>query len=76
MSKPENKNGQQGGQARGVRKSHIVDPNIIRSMLKNQRGGTLEKTPSLEEPSPVIMACHIKIVAACTCCYVTNTLCL
>jgi len=76
MSRPENKNGQQGGQARGVRKSHIVDPTIIRSTLEKERGGTLEKTRSLEEPSPVIMACHIKIVAACTCCGVTNTLCL
>jgi len=76
MWRPENKNGQQGGQVRGVRKSHIVDPTILRSVLKNERGRTLEKTPSLEEPSPVIMACHIKIVAACTCCCITNTLCL
>jgi hypothetical protein len=76
MSRPENKNGQQGGQVRGVRKNHLVDPIIIRSMLEKERGGTLEKTPNLKEPSPVIMACHIKIVAACTCCDVTNTLCL
>jgi hypothetical protein len=40
--KPENKNGQQGGQVRGVGKSHAVDFTIIRSMLKKERGGTLK----------------------------------
>jgi hypothetical protein len=37
MSRPENK----GGQARGVGKSDIVDPTIIRSMLEKERGGTV-----------------------------------
>ncbi len=72
MSRPENKNGQQGGQVRGVGKSHIVDPTIVEYLKKHVRKGDGKyiffKTPSLEEPSPVIMACHIKIVAACTCC--------
>jgi hypothetical protein len=76
MSRPENKNGQQGGHVRGVGKSHAVDLIIIRSMLQKERGGTLKKTLSLQEPSPVLMACHIRIVAACTCCKVTNTLSL
>jgi hypothetical protein len=76
MSRPENKNGQQGGQGRGVGKNHIVDPTIIRSMLEKERAGTLEITPSLKQPSPVITACHIKIVAACTGCDFTNTLSL
>jgi hypothetical protein len=31
----------QGGQARGVGKSDIVDPTIIRSMLEKERGSTL-----------------------------------
>jgi hypothetical protein len=70
MSGPENKNGQQGEQVRGVGKSHAVDLIIIRSMLEKEKGGTLKKR------SPIIMACHIRIVAACTCCEVTNTLCL
>jgi hypothetical protein len=47
MSRPENKNGQQGGQVRGVRKSHTDDLIIVRSMLEKERGGTLKKTLSL-----------------------------
>jgi hypothetical protein len=43
MSRPENKNGQQGGQVRGVGKSHAVDLIIMRSMLEKERGGTLKK---------------------------------
>ncbi len=43
MYRPENKNGQQGGQVRGVGKSHAIDLTIIRSMLKKERGGTLKK---------------------------------
>jgi len=43
MSRPENKNGQQGGQVRGVGKSHPVDLIIIRSMLEKEMGGTLKK---------------------------------
>ncbi len=31
----------QGGQARGVGKSDIVDPTIIRSMLEKERGSTV-----------------------------------
>ncbi len=37
MSRPENKNGQQGGQVRGVGKNHAVDLTIIRSMLEKER---------------------------------------
>jgi hypothetical protein len=44
MSRPENKNDQQGGQVRGVRKSHTIDLIIIRSMLEKERGGTLKKS--------------------------------
>ncbi len=35
----------------------------------------LERTLSLDEPSPVIIAC-LKIEATCACCNVINTLCL
>jgi len=44
-------------------KSHVPDPpypTITRSMLKNGRGGTLERTLSLEEPSPLVKA-HLEI---------------
>ncbi len=47
MSRPENKNGEQGGQVRGVGKSHTVDLIVIRSMLEKERRGTLKKTLSL-----------------------------
>jgi hypothetical protein len=47
MFRPESKNGQQGGQVRGVGKSHTVNLIIIRSMLENERGGTLKKTLNL-----------------------------
>jgi hypothetical protein len=50
MSRPENKNGQQGGQVRGVRKSHTVDLIIIRSMLEKERGGTLKKHLAYKNP--------------------------
>jgi len=43
MSRPESKNGQQGGKGRGVEKSHVADPTIIRSMLEKDREGTLKK---------------------------------
>ncbi len=39
MSRPENKNGQQGGQVRGVGKSHIVDPTIVEYLKKPVRKG-------------------------------------
>jgi hypothetical protein len=42
-----NKNGEQGGQVRGVGKRHAVNLIIIRSMLEKERGGTLKKTLSL-----------------------------
>ncbi len=45
-----NKNGQQGGQVRGVGKSHTVDLIIIRSMLKKERGGTLKKHLAYKNP--------------------------
>jgi hypothetical protein len=47
MSRPQNKNGQQGGQVRGVEKSHVVDIIMIRSMLEKERGATLKNTLSL-----------------------------
>ncbi len=77
MSRPENKNDQQGEQVRGMGmgKSHIIDPTIVRSMLEKERGGTLEKTSTLEKHLLVIMACHIKIVVTCTHYNVTTTLC-
>jgi hypothetical protein len=50
MSRPENKNGQQGGQVRGVGKSHPVDLIIITSMLKKERGGTLKKHLAYKNP--------------------------
>jgi hypothetical protein len=39
-------------------------PPITRSMLENGRRGTLERTPSLEEPSPLVKA-HLEIDEAC-----------
>jgi len=50
MSRPENKNGQQGGQVRGVGKSQTVDLIIIRSMLEKERGGTLKKHLAYKNP--------------------------
>jgi len=47
MFRPENKNGQQDGQVRGVGKSQAVDLIIIRSMLEKERGATLKQTLSL-----------------------------
>jgi len=37
---------------------------ITRSMLENVRGGTLERTLSLEEPSPLVKA-RLEIDHAC-----------
>jgi hypothetical protein len=50
MSRPENKNGQQGGQVRGAGKSHAVDVIVIRSMLEKERGGTLKKHFTYKNP--------------------------
>jgi hypothetical protein len=50
MSRPENKNGQQGGQVRGGGKSHPVDLIIITSMLEKERGGTLKKHLAYKNP--------------------------
>jgi hypothetical protein len=44
-------------------KSHVPDPpytTITRSMLKNGRGGTLERTLSLEELSPLVKRLTLK----------------
>jgi hypothetical protein len=38
------------GEEKGVRKSHVLDL-VTRRMSKNERGGTLKKTPNLEKPS-------------------------
>jgi hypothetical protein len=46
MSRPKNKNGQQGGQVRGAGNSHAVDLIVIRSMLEKERGGTQIKNTS------------------------------
>jgi hypothetical protein len=52
------------GEGPGVKKSHVPDPPIARSIVENGRGGTLERTLSLEEPSPLVKA-GLEIDDAC-----------
>jgi hypothetical protein len=42
-------------------------------MSTKERGGKLDKTPSLEEPSPTITT-HLKMEAACALCKAIDTL--
>ncbi len=44
-TRPENENPQQGGEERGVRKSHVLNP-VTRKMSKNERGRTPKKHPT------------------------------
>ncbi len=73
--KPKNRNLQPKGQGRGVEKSHVFDtfPLVTRNMSKIKKKGTLERTPSLEEPSLAITTCF-EIDATCTCCNTIDTL--
>jgi len=53
-------------------KGNIKFPNPLLFQYK-ERGGTFERMPSLEKPSPIPTTC-LKIEITCTCCKVTNTL--
>jgi len=48
---------------------------VARSISNKEKGGTLEKTLSLEEPSHIGTS-HLEIKATCICSIVTNTRCL
>ncbi len=48
---------------------------IARSISNKERGGFLEKMPSLKEPSPTAIA-HFKIKTTCACYNAIDTLCL
>jgi len=48
---------------------------VARSISNKERGETLEKTLTLEEPSH-IRTSHLEIKSTCICYNVTNTLCL
>jgi hypothetical protein len=50
------------------------EPLIVRYISDKERGGTSERTLSLEEPSPTIT--HLKIKIPYTRCNATDTLCL
>jgi hypothetical protein len=51
------------------------NPLITRNIWNKERGGTLERTLGLEEPSFVV-AKHLEIKATCVCYNPTHTLCL
>lgn len=42
------------------------NPHVTRSMLRKEKGGTLEKTPSLEELL-LVVSTYFEINSACTC---------
>jgi hypothetical protein len=66
---------QRGQMARGMRRNQVLEPSppIARSILNKQRGGTLKRMFSLDEPSPIIIT-HLKIKVVYACYNATNTL--
>ncbi len=63
----------------GPQKEHeqvkYSNPLGAKNISNKKRGGTLEKTLSLEEPSPIVIAC-LEIEATCVCCNAINTFCM
>ncbi len=67
---------QRGLFARGMRRNQVLEafpPPIVKSIINKERGGTFERIPSLDEPSPIITT-HLKIKVIYVRYNVTNTL--
>jgi hypothetical protein len=70
-----NKEFSKEGETRGEREQiKYPEPLIVRNISDKERGGTSERTPSLEEPSPTIT--HLKIKIPYTCCNTSDILSL
>jgi len=52
-----------------------LDTSVTRSVSNNKREGPLERTPSIDEPSLMTIACF-KIKSAYACCNFIETFCL
>jgi len=58
---------QRGQFTRGTRRNQVLEaspppphPHIVKSIVNKERGGTLERIPSIDKPSPIITT-HFKI---------------
>jgi len=60
---------------RGMRRNQVLEPSppIVKNILNKEKGGTLERMPSLDEPSPIITT-HLKIKVVYARYNATNTL--
>ncbi len=53
--------------------SSFSNPSRHEKHINNEKGGPFARTPSLDEPSPIAIACFKREVA-CTRCNITGTL--
>ncbi len=71
MSKKTKKTTKEGGP---YKEHQVLKPLfVVRSISNKERGGPLERTPSLEEPSFITIT-HLKMNTVYTCCNDINTL--
>jgi hypothetical protein len=60
-----------------MKRNQVLEPSppIVKNILNKERGGTLERMPSLDKPSPIITT-HLKIKVVYAPYNATYTLCI
>jgi hypothetical protein len=68
---------QRGQIVRGTKRNQVLEPSppIARNILNKERGGTLKRMPSLDEPSLIIIT-HLKIKVVYARYNAINTFCM